>query len=120
MEPEWAAVELLECIDSEVNPGRGAELQPQQPQSSQTTLSAIRVLPAPVAGDLFVTCAARGDIGVILFYYEEGGRPMAFRAGASPSVPLALGFASILVQTTSLWPQNTNESFRSPNFRPIW
>lgn len=70
MEPEWAAVELLECIDSELNPGGSAEQQQQL--SSQTTLSAIRVLPAPVAGDLFVTCAARGHIGVILFYFEEG------------------------------------------------
>lgn len=70
MEPEWAAVELLECIDSELNPGRGAEQQ--QHLSSQTTLSAIRVLPAPVAGDLFVTCAARGHVGVIIFYFEEG------------------------------------------------
>lgn len=70
MEPEWAAVELLDCIDIELNPGRGAEQQQQL--SSQATLSAIRVLPAPVAGDLFVTCAARGNIGVIIFYYEEG------------------------------------------------
>ena len=64
-------MELLECIDNELNPGRGAEQQQQQ-LSSQATLSAIRVLPAPVAGDLFVTCAARGHIGVILFYYGEG------------------------------------------------
>lgn len=70
MEPEWAAVELLEYIDSELNPDRGPEQQ--QERSSQMMLSAIRVLPAPVAGDLFVTCAARGDIGVILFYFEEG------------------------------------------------
>lgn len=73
MEPEWAAVELLDSIDSELNLGRGAEQQQQQ--SSQATLSAIRVLPAPAAGDLFVTCAARGHIGVILFYFEEGEQP---------------------------------------------
>lgn len=89
MESEWSAVEVLECIDSELNPGRGAE-QLQQ-MSSQATLSAIRVLPAPVAGDLFVTCAARGHIGVILFYFEEGEQYRGvFRAGFSCSVPLAL------------------------------
>eukprot|EP00752_Nemacystus_decipiens_P005219 g4738.t1 len=70
MEPEWAAVELLECVDSELNLSGSAEQQQQL--SSQTTLSAIRVLPAPVAGDLFVTCAARGHVGAILFYFEEG------------------------------------------------
>ena len=70
MEPEWAAVELLECIDSELNLGGNADQRHQL--SSQATLSAIRVLPAPVAGDLLVTCAARGQIGVIRFYFEEG------------------------------------------------
>lgn len=97
MEPEWAAVELLERIDSELNPGGSAEQQQQL--SSQTTLSAIRVLPAPVAGDLFVMCAARGHIGVILFYFEEGEQYATFGAGLSCSVPLVLGYASILVHT---------------------
>lgn len=92
MEPEWAAVELLDCIDGELNPGRGAEQQQQQ--SSEATLSAIRVLPAPVAGDLFVTCAARGHIGVVLFYFEEGEQPTTFGAGLSCTVPLVLGFSS--------------------------
>lgn len=69
MEPEWAAVELLECIDDELNPDRGPK---QQQEHSSQMMSAIRVLPAPVAGDLFVTCAARGNIGVILYYYAEG------------------------------------------------
>lgn len=63
---EWAAVELLECIGDELSPDRHVE------RASWTKLAAIRVLPAPVAGDLFVTNAARGDIGVILFYLEEG------------------------------------------------
>lgn len=67
MAREWAAVELLECIDDELSPNRGGI-----GRESQTKLDAIRVLPAPVAGDLFVTGAARGDIGVILFYFEEG------------------------------------------------
>lgn len=66
MAREWAAVELLECIGDELSPDRHVE------RASQTKLEAIRVLPAPVAGDLFVTNAARGDIGVILFYFEEG------------------------------------------------
>lgn len=66
MEPEWAAVELLGCIEQELTPNRGDE------KVSQMMLNAIRVLPVPVAGDLFVTCAARGDIGVIMFYYGQG------------------------------------------------
>lgn len=66
MAREWAAVELLECVGDELSPDRHVE------RASQTKLEAIRVLPAPVAGDLFVTNAARGDIGVILFYFEEG------------------------------------------------
>lgn len=71
MEPEWAAVELLDCIDNELDSGRDVE---QRQQSSEAMFTAIRVLPAPEAGDLFVTCAARGDIGVVLFYFEEGGQ----------------------------------------------
>ncbi|CAM9168361.1 unnamed protein product [Ectocarpus fasciculatus] len=71
MEPEWAAVELLDCIKEELTPRREAEQQ-QHERSSQMMLDAIRVLPAPEAGDLFVTCAARGHVGVVLFYFEEG------------------------------------------------
>lgn len=67
MEPEWAAVELLSYFEEELNPNRG-----DAQNASQAMLNAIRVLPAPVAGDVFVTCAARGNIGVILFYSEEG------------------------------------------------
>ncbi|CAM9236775.1 unnamed protein product [Scytosiphon promiscuus] len=71
MEPDWAAVELLDYIGEELNhPECGAREKKQR--SSQMTLDAIRVLPEPVAGDLFVTCAARGHIGVILFYFQEG------------------------------------------------
>lgn len=66
MEPAWATVELLGVVEAELNPNCGGQ------RVSQAMLDAIRVLPAPVAGDLFVTCAARGDIGVILFYFEEG------------------------------------------------
>lgn len=71
MEPEWAAVELLDCIEEELTPRREVEQQ-QHERSSQMMLDAIRVLPAPEAGDLFVTCAARGHVGVVLFYFEEG------------------------------------------------
>lgn len=66
MASAWAAVELLECISDELSPNQHTG------RTSQTILDAIRVLPAPVAGDLFVNSAARGDIGVILFYFEEG------------------------------------------------
>lgn len=71
MEPEWASMELLDCIEEELNPRREAEHQQHQ-RSSQMMLDAIRVLPVPEAGDLFVTCAARGHVGVVLFYFEEG------------------------------------------------
>ncbi len=75
MEPEWSAVELLDCIDIELDPGLDVE---QRQHSSQAIFTAIRVLPAPEAGDLFVTAAARGSIGVVLFYHEEGGPPRSF------------------------------------------
>lgn len=77
MEPEWAAVELWDCIKEELSPERGAGELKQR--SSQMMLDAIRVLPAPVAGDLFVTCAARGHIGVVLFYFQEGDEHHVFR-----------------------------------------
>jgi len=73
MEPEWSMVELLDCIDNELDPGR--DVEPRH-QSSQAIFTAIRVLPAPEAGDLFVTAAARGNIGAVLFYVEEGERPL--------------------------------------------
>lgn len=66
MESGWAATELLELIDEELNPNR------EKQRASQAILDAIRVLPEPVAGDLFVTCTARGDVGVILFYFGQG------------------------------------------------
>lgn len=67
MEPKWAAVELLSLVREELNPKRRGRQRASQPM-----LDAVRVLPIPVAGDLFVTCAARGDMSVILFYHEEG------------------------------------------------
>lgn len=68
MEPTWAVVELLSLIQEELlNPKRR-----DRQRASQSMLDAVRVLPIPVAGDLFVICAARGDISVILFYHEEG------------------------------------------------
>lgn len=78
MESEWAAVELLDYLEEELNPNRGAQ------RASQAMLDGIRVLPAPVAGDLFITCAARGDIGVILFYHEEGAGKEATHRKVSP------------------------------------
>lgn len=66
MEPGWAAVELLHTVKEKLGPTRTPE------RASQGMLDAIRVLPEPVAGDLFVTCAARGDISAILYYFHEG------------------------------------------------
>ena len=74
MAREWAAVDLLECVADELSPNRRGGGDGGLERESQAKLDAIRVLPAPVAGDLFVTGAARGDIGVILFYFEEGAK----------------------------------------------
>lgn len=68
MEPGWAAGELLDLVEQNLNPNRTMQ------RAAQAMLDAIRVLPGPVAGDLLVTCAARGDISVILFYFDQGRR----------------------------------------------
>lgn len=63
MEPAWAAVNLLISLEEWLEPNKGAECRMP---------NAIRVLPAPLAGDLLVTSAARGEIGVIVSYYQRG------------------------------------------------
>ena len=68
LEPDWAVLDLLELVEVElISKRRG-----QRP--SRAELDAIRMLPISDAGDLFVTRAARGDISVILFYFDEGRR----------------------------------------------
>lgn len=97
MEPEWAAVELLDCIEEELTPRREGEQQQLQ-RSSQMMLDAIRVLPAPEAGDLFVTCAARGHVGVVLFYFEEGTAvqcPYTAKVSCFPLVPMSSIFSTL-------------------------
>lgn len=78
MEPRWAAVELLDLVEKNLNPHGAMQ------RASQAVLDAIRVLPGLVAGDLLVTGAARGDISVILFYFDQGKRTLATRRHNCP------------------------------------